>query len=546
MTDTLRIIPLGGAGEVGKNMTILELGETAIAIDCGLMFPESDMLGIDLVIPDISYLMQAPDYLQGIFLTHGHEDHIGALPYVLRQLEAPLFATRLTRGLIEVKLREAGLLDSTEIHTMAPGDRVEVGPFVVESFHVCHSIPDSVGLAIDTPYGLVVHTGEYKFDYTPVHGRLTDYAALAGYGQRGVLALMSDSTNAERPGYTPSERLVSETFAKIFNQAKGRIIVSTFASNISRVQQVIDCALQHNRRIGVVGRSMVANVRMARNLGYLTAPDDIFLRPEDLDTFPPSRVAIVCTGTQGEPTSALVRMANQEHRQVTIQHGDSVILSATPIPGNEELVHRTLDNLFRLGAAVYYHRLMPVHVSGHASQEEQKMMISLTQPRYFIPAGGEYRHLVLHAQLGKELGIPEENIFVVENGQVIEFDGEGARLGERVGGGHVLIDGLGIGDVGEVVLRDRHLLSRDGFVVVVVALDEATGELVEGPDIVSRGFVYMRDAEDLIEEAKHLVIEALSNGHRDTASSLIHDTLAEFLHQRTRRHPMIFPVVLEV
>jgi ribonuclease J len=546
MTDTLRIIPLGGAGEVGKNLTLLEMGDTTIAIDCGLMFPENDMLGIDLVIPDISYLMEAPDYLQGIFLTHGHEDHIGALPYVLRQLEAPLYATRLTRGLIEVKLREARLLDSTEINTMAPGDRVEVGPFVVESFHVCHSIPDSVGLAIDTPLGLVVHTGEYKFDYTPVHGRLTDYAALAGYGQRGVLALMSDSTNAERPGYTPSERLVSETFATIFNQAKGRIIVSTFASNISRVQQVIDCALQHNRRIGVVGRSMVANVRMARNLGYLTAPDDMFLRPEDLDTFPPSQVAIVCTGTQGEPTSALVRMANQEHRQVNIMQGDTVILSATPIPGNEELVHRTLDNLFRLGATVYYHRRLPVHVSGHASQEEQKMMISLTQPRYFIPAGGEYRHLVLHAQLGKELGIPEENIFVVENGQVIEFDDDGARLGERVGGGHVLIDGLGIGDVGEVVLRDRRLLSRDGFVVVVVALDESTGELIEGPDIISRGFVYMRDAEDLIDEAKNLVIEALSNGHRDTANSLIHDTLAEFVYRRTRRRPMIFPVVLEV
>ena len=546
MTDTLRIIPLGGAGEVGKNLTLLEMGDTTIAIDCGLMFPENDMLGIDLVIPDISYLMEAPDYLRGIFLTHGHEDHIGALPYVLRQLEAPLYATRLTRGLIEVKLREARLLDSIEINTMAPGDRVEVGPFVVESFHVCHSIPDSVGLAIDTPHGLVVHTGEYKFDYTPVHGRLTDYAALAGYGQRGVLALMSDSTNAERPGYTPSERLVSETFATIFNQAKGRIIVSTFASNISRVQQVIDCALEYNRRIGVVGRSMVANVRMARNLGYLTAPDDMFLRPEDLDTFPPSQVAIVCTGTQGEPTSALVRMANQEHRQVNIMQGDTVILSATPIPGNEELVHRTLDNLFRLGATVYYHRRLPVHVSGHASQEEQKMMISLTQPRYFIPAGGEYRHLVLHAQLGKELGIPEENIFVVENGQVIEFDEDGARLGERVGGGHVLIDGLGIGDVGEVVLRDRRLLSRDGFVVVVVALDESTGELIEGPDIISRGFVYMRDAEDLIGEAKSLVIEALSNGHRDTANSLIHDTLAEFVYQRTRRRPMIFPVVLEV
>jgi len=546
MTDALRIIPLGGAGEVGKNLTVLEFEETAIAIDCGLMFPQSDMLGIDLVVPDISYLMEAPDYLKGIFLTHGHEDHIGALPYVLRQIEAPLYATRLTRGLIEVKLREAKLLDTTEIHTMAPGDRVQVGPFTVESFHVCHSIPDSVGLAIDTPHGLVVHTGEYKFDYTPVHGRLTDYAALAGYGRRGVLALMSDSTNAERPGYTPSERLVSETFERVFSKAKGRIIVSTFASNISRVQQVIDCALRHDRRLGVVGRSMVENVRMARNLGYLTVPDDMFLRPEDLETFSPSRVAIVCTGTQGEPTSALVRMANQEHRQVNIQQGDTVVLSATPIPGNEELVHRTLDNLYRLGATVYYHRLLPVHVSGHASQEEQKMMVSLTRPRYFIPAGGEYRHLVLHAQLAKELGIPEENIFVVENGQVIEFDDKGARLGERVRSGHVLIDGLGIGDVGEVVLRDRRLLSRDGFVVVVVALDEGTGEIIEGPDIISRGFVYMRDAEELIEEAKSLVVEALSNGHRDTASNLIRDTLAEFLFRQTRRRPMIFPVVLEV
>ncbi len=546
MNDTLRIIPLGGAGEVGKNMTLFEAGETAIAVDCGLMFPKSDMLGIDLVIPDISYLMEAPDYLKGIFLTHGHEDHIGALPYILRQLEAPLYATRLTRGLIEVKLREAKLLDTTEIHTIAPGDRVAVGPFTVEFFHVCHSIPDSVGMAIDTPQGLVIYTGEYKFDYTPVHGRLTDYAALAEYGKRGVLALMADSTNSERPGYTPSERTVSEAFERVFGQAKGRIIVSTFASNISRVQQVIDCALHHNRRLGVVGRSMVANVGMARKLGYLSVPDDMLLRAEELDTVPPSQVAIVCTGTQGEPTSALVRMANKEHRQVSIQYGDTVILSATPIPGNEELVHRTLDNLFRLGAAVYYHRLMPVHVSGHASQEEQKMMISLTQPRYFIPIGGEYRHLVLNGQLATNLGIPEENVFVVENGQVIEFDDEGARLGERVEGGHVLIDGLGIGDVGEVVLRDRHLLSRDGFVVVVVALDEATGDLIEGPDIVSRGFVYMRSAEDLIDEAKSLVIDVLTNGHRDTASNLIRDTLAEFLYQQTRRRPMIFPVVLEV
>ena len=546
MAETLRIIPLGGAGEIGKNMTVFEFGETAIAVDCGLMFPESDMLGIDLVIPDIGYLMEAPDYLKAIFLTHGHEDHIGALPYVLRQIDVPLYATRLTRGLIEVKLREAGLLDSTEIHTIAPGDRITVEPFTVEPFYVCHSIPDAVGLAIDSPYGLLIHTGEYKFDYTPVYGRLTDYGALAEYGRRGVLALMADSTNAERPGYTPSERTVSEAFEKIFGHTDGRIIVATFASNISRVQQVVDCALQYKRRLGVVGRSMVDNVRMARNLGYLSAPDDIFLRPEELEALPPSQVAIVCTGTQGEPTSALVRMANREHRQVSIQPGDTIILSATPIPGNEELVHRTLDNLFRLGAFVYYHRLLPVHVSGHASQEEQKMMISLTRPRYFIPIGGEYRHLVLHARMAEELGIPKENIFVVENGDVIEFDGQGGRLGERVEAGPVLIDGLGIGDVGDVVLRDRRLLSHDGFVVVVVALDEATGELIEGPDIISRGFVYMRGAEDLIEQAKDIVIEVLSNGHRDTASSLIHDSLAEFLYRRTRRRPMIFPVVLEV
>jgi ribonuclease J len=546
MTDTLRIIPLGGVGEVGKNMTLLEFGETVIAVDCGLMFPESDMLGIDLVIPDISYLMEAPDYLKAIFLTHGHEDHIGALPYVLRQIDAPLYATRLTRGLLEVKLREARLLDTTEIHTVAAGDRVTIGPFTVEFFHVCHSIPDSVGLAIDTPHGLVVYTGEYKFDYTPVDGRLTDYGALAEYGRRGVLVLMSESTNAERPGYTPSERVVSETFEKVFNQSTGRIIVSTFASNISRVQQVIDVAMRHDRRLGVVGRSMVENVRMARSLGYLTAPDDMFLRPEELESLPQSQVAIVCTGTQGEPTSALVRMANQEHRQVNIQAGDTVVLSATPIPGNEELVHRTLNKLFRLGATVYYHPLLPVHVSGHASQEEQKMMISLTRPRYFIPVGGEYRHMVLHAQLARGLNIPDENIFVVENGQVVEFSEEGARLAERVGGGHVLIDGLGIGDVGEMVLRDRRMLSRDGFVVVVVALDEITNELIEGPHIVSRGFVYMRDAEVLIEEAKEQVIEVLSNGHRDTASNLIRDTLAKFLYRQTKRRPMIFPVVLEV
>jgi ribonuclease J len=546
LSNPLHIIPLGGAGEIGKNMTLIEQDETAIVIDCGLMFPESDMLGIDLVIPDISYLMEAPDYLKAIFLTHGHEDHIGGLPYVLRQIEAPLYATRLTRGLIEVKLREAGLLGSTVIHTMTPGDRIILGPLVVQPFHVCHSIPDAVGLAIETPHGLIIHTGDFKFDYTPVDGQLTDYGALADFGRRGVLALLSDSTNTEQPGYTPSERVVTEAFQKVFSQAKGRIIVSTFASNISRVQQVVECAMRHKRRVAVVGRSMVENVRMARALGFLNVPDDLFVRSEEMDRLAPSQIAIVCTGTQGEPTSALVRMANQEHRQVSIHPGDTVILSASAIPGNEELVHRTLDNLFQLGATVYYPRLRPVHVSGHASQEEQKMMLSLTRPRYFIPANGEYRHLVLHAEIAKELGIPEQNIFVAKNGQVIEFDELGARLGERVAGGHVLIDGTGVGDVGEVVLRDRRLLSRDGFVVIVVARDESTGELVDGPDIISRGFVFMRGAETLMEEAKEIVLAALGAGHRDTVSDLIHDNLAEFLYERTRRRPMIFPVVLDV
>ncbi|RME46734.1 MAG: ribonuclease J [Chloroflexi bacterium] len=544
----LRIIPLGGVGEIGRNMTLLEYGENIIVIDCGIMFPESHMLGVDLVIPNTEYLIENKHIVRGIILTHGHEDHIGALPYVLPDVPAPMYATRLTRGLIEVKLEEAGLLGVADIHTIEPGDRITLGPFDIEFFHVSHSIPGAVGVAIETPLGLIVHTGEYKFDYTPVDGRLTDFQRLAEYGGRGVLCLLADSTNAERAGYTPSEQIVSETFERIFSRAQGRVIVSTFASNISRVQQVIDTALRHGRRVGVVGRSMINNFEMARQLGYIRIPDDAIIPSEQLDHLPARKVAIVCTGSQGEPFSALVRMSNRDHRWVTIREGDTVILSATPIPGNEELVHATLNNLYRQGATVIYHQLEPVHVSGHASREELKMMIGLTQPRYFIPIQGEYRHLVLHGNLAKELGIPKDHIFVIESGQVVEFDEAGARLGDAVPGGYVFVDGLGIGDVGQIVLRDRQHLARDGFFIVVAAVDYETGDLLREPDVVSRGFVFMRDADELIEKTKQRVIDILSNGggNPEALHTKLRDDLSRFLYEETRRRPMILPVILEV
>lgn len=545
--NKLRIIPLGGLGEIGRNMLLFEYGENIVVIDAGLMFPETDMFGVDIVIPDISYLVERRDIVRGIIITHGHEDHHGALPYVLPHVQAPVYATRLTRGLIEVKLKEHRLLEKAQLHTIDSDTKLNLGPFRLEFFHVSHSIPDSVGVAIDTPVGLAVHTGEYKFDYTPVDGRPTDIHKLASFGGRGVLVLLADSTNVERPGYTPSERKVSESFDRVFAQAEGRIIIATFASNISRVQQVIDTAAKYERRVGVVGRSMEDNVKMARELGYLSAPEGMLLRISELDRLPPEKVVIACTGTQGEPTSALVRMANREHRHVSIQPGDTVILSASLIPGNEELVHRTLNSLFRLGAQVYYQDLLSVHVSGHASQEEQKLMIGLTRPRFFVPIQGEYRHLVLHAELARQMGIPRENIFVVESGQVLEFDERSGRVVESLDGGYVYVDGLGVGDVGTVVLRDRHLLSQDGFFITVVAVDKHTGKLVEGPDIISRGFVYLRDSEELLEEAKQQVIKALKKRGRSTAlDDKIKEVLSRFLYERTKRRPMILPVVMEV
>jgi ribonuclease J len=546
----LKIVPLGGVGQIGKNMMVFEYAGQLLIVDCGLMFPESDMLGIDIVIPDMAYVYERRDHVRAIIVTHGHEDHIGGLPYLLQQVRAPLYATRLTRGLIEVKLREHGLLDQCVLHTVSPDERdarLDLAPFTVEFFRVCHSVPDGIGLAITTPAGLVVHTADFKFDQTPVDGRLTDFAKLAQLGERGVHVLLSDSTNAETEGLTPSERVVAETFDRIFSRAEGRIIVATFASNISRVQQVVDAARKYGRRVGIIGRSMVNNVKMAAGLGYLDVSSDELLTPQQMNSLPPDQVAIACTGSQGEPTSALVRMAMGEHRQINIRPGDTVIVSATPIPGNEEFVNRTVNNLFRAGAQVHYHELDQVHVSGHASREEHKLMLNMLKPRFFVPIHGEYRHLVLHARMAEEVGIPPENIFVIESGEVLEFGPDWGRVNGQVTEGHVLVDGLGVGDIGSVVLRDRHLLSRDGFVVVVVAVDADSGQVLEGPHIITRGFVYIRESEALIDEAAQRILEALAHGGpRSAQSEKVKNSLAEFLYGETKRRPMILPVVLEI
>ncbi|MFC2030437.1 ribonuclease J [Chloroflexota bacterium] len=548
MTEKLlRIIPLGGVGQIGKNMMVLEYDHQLLVVDCGLMFPESDMLGIDIVIPDMDYVFERKDQVTAIIVTHGHEDHVGGLPYLMREVHAPLYATRLTRGLIEVKLKEHHLLNGTELHTVTPDDVLDLDPFTVEFFRVCHSIPDGVGLAITTPVGLVIHSGDFKFDQTPVDGELTDFSRLAEFGGRGVHALLSDSTNAETDGLTPSEQVVGTTFDRIFGQTRGRIIVATFASNISRVQQVMETAWKHGRRFGIVGRSMINYSKKATELGYIDMSPDPLLTAHEMNSLPPRQVAIACTGSQGEPTSALVRMALGEHRQVNIRPGDTVIVSATPIPGNEELVNRTLNNLFRAGAEVHYHERSQVHVSGHGAREEHKLMLNLTRPRFFVPIHGEYRHLVHHANMAIEAGIPAENAFVVESGQVLEFGTDWGRINGHVAEGHVLVDGLGVGDVGNVVLRDRHLLSRDGFVVVVVAVDAETGRVAQGPDIITRGFVYIRESGALIDDAAARVLEALEHGGpRALTSTKIKDSLATFLYEQTKRRPMILPVVMEV
>ena len=547
----LQIIPLGGLGEIGKNMTVIRVEDEILLIDSGLMFPEENMLGIDLVIPDITYLLENREKIKAIVLTHGHEDHIGALPYVLKQIDVPVYGTRLTLGILEGRLKENGV-DSGNLHTVMQGDIINVGCFSVGFIRVNHSIPDAVGLSIKTPIGMIVHTGDFKLDYTPVDGKMTDFRRFSDLGNKGVLVMLADSTNAERQGHTPSERTVGAAFDKAFHNARARIIVATFSSNVQRIQQVIDTAVRYRRHVAILGRSMVNVVSISLELGYICAPEGTLIDIDDINNYPMNQVVIITTGSQGEPMSALTRMAMSDHRKVGIVPGDTVIISATPIPGNEKLVARTVDNLLKLGANVIHGRDEGIHVSGHASQEELKLMHNLVRPKFFMPVHGEYHHLVRHVRLAQELGMPRENIFLAENGQVLEFTRDKGAIVGKVQSGRVFVDGLGVGDVGNIVLRDRRQLSQDGILIIVVTMSKNTRRVVAGPDIVSRGFVYVRESEQLMDEARDRVKQALEQCEDEKVvewsviKTAVRDALGRYLFDKTRRRPMILPIIMEV
>ena len=550
--ERLKIIPLGGLEEVGKNMTVFEYGDDMILLDCGIAFPEDEMLGVDLVMPDITYLEKNKERLKAIVITHGHEDHIGAIPYVLKAINVPIYATRLTLGLIQNKLEEHKMVRTTKMKCVRAGDVITIGNMKVEFIQTTHSIADSVAVAIHTPVGTVIHTGDFKVDFTPIDGKVMDFARLAELGSKGVLALMSDSTNSERPGYTMSESSVGKVFDEIFLDCKKRIIVATFASNVHRVQQVVNAAMDNNRKVAICGRSMLNVMTVAKDLGYLDIPDGVLIDIEDIDDYPPERLVLITTGSQGETMSGLSRMAAGSHKKVCVTKDDLVIISAHPIPGNEKLVSNVIDDLFKIGADVIYHSLADVHVSGHACAEEQKLMISLVKPKYFIPVHGEYRHLKAHSETAKKVGIPEENITLLSNGKVLELDRDFCKVTGTVPSGRVLIDGLGIGDVGNIVLRDRQHLSQDGLIVIVMAMDAHSGEILSGPDVISRGFVYVRESENLMDDIKKIVREEIHKCEErqikdwSTIKATLRDGLRDYVYQKTKRNPMILPIIMEI
>ena len=548
----LKIIPLGGLGEIGKNLTVYEYGQDIVVVDCGLGFPDEELYGVDVVIPDIAYLKQNKDRIRGIVITHGHEDHIGALPYVMRELDVPIYATPLTAGIIELKLEEHDLLYNTQIFTKRAGDKFRLGCFEIEFIHVNHSIADSVALAIRTPMGVVIHTGDFKIDVTPVQGEMIDLARLGQLGKQGVLALLSDSTNVERPGHTESERKVADKFDELFKGCDKRIIVTTFASNVQRIQQIVNVAAKYKRKVAVTGRSMENMIRVAMELGYMDIPEGVLMDLTQIKGQPKNRTVIISTGSQGESMSALYRMAFSEHKQINIDANDRIIISASAIPGNETTISRVIDELFHKGAEVIYDRHTDLHVSGHASQEEQKLMLALTKPRFFIPVHGEYRMLCKHAEIAHTMGISPNHTVIAENGSVIELSRKTAKIADHVQAGRVFVDGSRVGDVGSVVLRDRKHLAEDGMIVVTIALSSLDNSLVGGPDVLTRGFIYEKDSEDLIEEVKRVVHESLASCRHQKITDAngiknkIRTNLTGYLYKTTKRSPMILPMIISI
>ena len=549
----IKIIPLGGLHEIGKNITVFEYENEIIVVDCGISFPEDDMLGVDLVIPDITYLIKNQEKIKGMVITHGHEDHIGGIPYFLKQINVPIYATRLAAGLISNKLEEHKLLRSTEMHIINQGETIKLGNnFKIEFIRSSHSIPDSVMLAITTPSGTILHTGDFKVDYTPIDGQLMDFSRIAELGKQGILALMSDSTNSERKGFTMSERSVGDVFDKLFSNCTKRIVVATFASNVHRIQQIVNSAVKYGRKIAVCGRSMINIITTSMELGYIKCPENIFIDIDMIESYTDDQLVIITTGSQGEPMSALTRMAAGDHRKVKITPNDLIIISANPIPGNEKYISKVIDDLMQLGAEVVYSALADIHVSGHACQEEQKLIMALAKPKYFIPVHGEYRQLRAHEETAEAMGIDKENIFMLTNGRVLEMNEYEAKFTGTVPSGRVLVDGLGVGDVGNIVLRDRQHLAQDGLIIIVLTMDSSTGEVVAGPDVISRGFVYVRESENLMDDVKSVVRHEISKceqrGIRDwaTIKSTVKENLRDYIFIKTKRNPMIIPIIMEV